>query len=59
MTRYPFQANTYGLPTDIVKDCLIGFIENDFTISDKKNMPDERKKTYTSERNSKYFTKRL
>ena len=30
MTRYPFQANTYGLPTDIVKDCLIGFIENDF-----------------------------
>ena len=35
------------------------FIENDFTISDKKNMPDERKKTYTSERNSKYFTKRL
>ena len=25
-TRYPFQANTYGLPTDIIKDCLIGFI---------------------------------
>ena len=28
MTRYPFQANTYGLPKDIVKDCLLGFIEN-------------------------------
>jgi UDP-galactopyranose mutase len=30
LTRYPFQANTYGLPTNIVKDCLLGFIENDF-----------------------------
>ena len=28
MTRYPFQANTYGLPKKIVKDCLLGFIEN-------------------------------
>ena len=36
MTRYPFQANTYGLPVDIVKDCLLGFIENDFT--DKKQI---------------------
>ena len=35
------------------------FIENNFKLSDKKIMPDERKKTYTSERNSKYFTKRL
>ena len=30
MTRYPFQANTYGLPVAIVKDCLLGFIKNDF-----------------------------
>src|SRR3989338_6552760 len=29
-TRYPFQANTYGLPINIIKDCLIGFIQNDF-----------------------------
>jgi protoporphyrinogen oxidase len=28
-TRYPFQANTYGLPVDVVKECLLGFIEND------------------------------
>jgi len=35
------------------------FIENNFQITDKKFMPDKRKKTYTSERNSKYFTKRL
>ena len=24
MTRFPFQANTYGLPINIVKDCLLG-----------------------------------
>lgn len=30
MTRYPFQANTYGLPANIVKDCLLGFIQNEF-----------------------------
>jgi amino-acid N-acetyltransferase len=35
------------------------FIENNFSVADKKIMPEERKKTYTSERNSKYFTKRL
>jgi len=23
-TRYPFQANLYGLPVDVVKDCLLG-----------------------------------
>lgn len=41
MTRYPFQANTYGLPIPIVKDCLIGFIENDFTDRDAiKNYAD-------------------
>ncbi len=37
-TRYPFQANTYGLPVDVVKDCLLGFIQNDF--------PRERINTY-------------
>lgn len=26
-TPYPFQANTYGLPPDVVKECVIGFIE--------------------------------
>jgi len=37
MTRYPFQANTYGLPLDIVKDCLLGFIENNLDKADIKN----------------------
>ena len=25
-TRYPFQANTYGLPPKVVKECVFGFI---------------------------------
>ena len=41
LTRYPFQANTYGLPINIVKDCLLGFIENDFEdVSKVKNYQD-------------------
>jgi protoporphyrinogen oxidase len=27
-TAYPFQANTYGLPLEVVKECLIGFVES-------------------------------
>lgn len=26
-TRYPFQANTYGLPRDVVAECLTSFID--------------------------------
>lgn len=26
-SRYPFQANLYGLPKSVVEDCLIGFIK--------------------------------
>ncbi|MET0516506.1 MAG: FAD-dependent oxidoreductase [Nitrospiraceae bacterium] len=26
-TEYPFQVNTYGLPPEVVRDCLLGFIE--------------------------------
>jgi protoporphyrinogen oxidase len=26
-TEYPFQANTYGLPKDVVKECIAGFVE--------------------------------
>ena len=37
MTRYPFQANTFGLPEVIVKDCVDGFIENKFVDSDSIN----------------------
>lgn len=27
-TPYPFQANTYGLPPEVVNECLMGFIES-------------------------------
>ena len=26
-TPYPFQANTYGLPPEVVKECIVGFVE--------------------------------
>lgn len=26
-TPYPFQANTYGLPPQVVKECVVGFVE--------------------------------
>jgi protoporphyrinogen oxidase len=26
-TRYPFQANTYGLPDKVIDDCLVGFLK--------------------------------
>ena len=26
-TRYPFQANLYGLPKSVIKECLLGFIQ--------------------------------
>ena len=25
-TPYPFQANTYGLPPDVIKECVLGFL---------------------------------
>jgi protoporphyrinogen oxidase len=28
MTPYPFQANTYGLPPQVVKECVVGFVES-------------------------------
>lgn len=26
-TPYPFQANTYGLPPQVIKECVLGFVE--------------------------------
>ena len=38
-TQYPFQSNTYGLPADVIKECVIGFIkahyENDKSKADE------------------------
>ena len=27
LTRFPFQANLYGLPPEVIKECLLGFID--------------------------------
>ena len=27
-TEYPFQVNTFGLPPEVVRECLMGIIEN-------------------------------
>lgn len=27
LTPYPFQANTYGLPPDVIRECIEGFVE--------------------------------
>ncbi|HSE83124.1 MAG TPA: FAD-dependent oxidoreductase [Thermodesulfobacteriota bacterium] len=26
-TRYPFQTNTFGLPEEVIKECIVGFVE--------------------------------
>ncbi|MEJ7728984.1 MAG: NAD(P)-binding protein [Polyangiaceae bacterium] len=37
-TRYPFQANTFGLPAQVAKECLLGFLEAHFA-PDKEKKP--------------------
>ena len=36
-TRYPFQANFYGLPNNVVKDCLMGLIKAKLLIASHAN----------------------
>ena len=40
-TEYPFQVNTYGLPPEVVRDCLLGFIATLAPAADGP-APDER-----------------
>ncbi|HEV7279864.1 MAG TPA: FAD-dependent oxidoreductase [Pirellulaceae bacterium] len=35
-TRYPFQGSLYGLPADVIKECIMGAIEARFGSLDKK-----------------------
>jgi len=37
-TRYPFQANFYGLPNCVVKDCLMGLIKARFLSASPSNL---------------------
>jgi len=39
-TRYPFQANLYGLPVDVVKECILGLMKAKLKYGEKhKNFP--------------------
>ena len=35
-TRYPFQANTYGLPPAVAYDCLLGFVRAHFRPTERE-----------------------
>jgi protoporphyrinogen oxidase len=37
-TPYPFQANTHGLPPEVIRDCVLGFIET-LTASNGNGVP--------------------
>ena len=41
-TRYPFQGALYGLPADVIKECILGAIEARYG-ADKKPVPAEPK----------------
>jgi protoporphyrinogen oxidase len=41
-TDYPFQANTYGLPAEVIKDCVFGFIQTLLEKKKKKNIQNFR-----------------
>ncbi len=40
-TRYPFQANTYGLPKEVVKECVFGFIDARCRFRHSRKVPSE------------------
>ena len=40
VTPYPFQVNTYGLPPEVVRDCLLGFIEAMMDSTKDPSVPD-------------------
>jgi protoporphyrinogen oxidase len=41
-TDYPFQANTYGLPPEVIKDCVYGFIQTMLKKNKKKHIQNFR-----------------
>lgn len=43
-TRYPFQANVYGLPPTVIKECVMGAIEAKFNRPPEVSLADEPKR---------------
>ncbi len=35
-TRYPYQANTFGLPSNVAYDCLLGFLQAHFNAAQRE-----------------------
>jgi len=42
-TEYPFQVNTHGLPPEVVRECLLGFIA---TLSESSSKPADEPRTF-------------
>ncbi|WHZ24856.1 MAG: hypothetical protein OJF47_003968 [Nitrospira sp.] len=42
-TEYPFQVNTYGLPPEVVRECLLGFIA---TLSNPSSKPPAENRSF-------------
>lgn len=40
-TKYPFQANTYGLPPEVIKECVMGAVEADRSLPESITPEDE------------------
>jgi protoporphyrinogen oxidase len=38
-TRYPFQANTFGLPPAVANECLMGFLKAHYTPASERKTP--------------------
>src|SRR5262245_48404696 len=38
-TRYPFQANTFGLPSAVLNDCVLGFLDAYLAAQKRKIKP--------------------
>ena len=38
-TRYPFQGSLYGLPPDVIKECIVGAIEARFGTAEEATRP--------------------
>jgi len=39
-TGYPFQANTHGLPNEVIRECVVGFVESMIRRGKEERQPD-------------------
>jgi protoporphyrinogen oxidase len=41
-THYPFQTNTYGLPVDVIKECVLGYVRARYESVEIPSVPSEQ-----------------